>query len=117
MVTRIYDKKPNRQLMTCDRPPGYSFSVDLLKNFVLPCLLHVAFEIFSFLPLAFFIMKPKRRSCDLFGAPAPFSGSQLPTYREVGKAWRQSRLDLESENPGTKILNRQVAKHVIIQRI
>ena len=54
-------------------------------------------------------MKPKRSSNNLFGAADSLSGAQLPTFLDVGKAWRQCRLDMESENPGTNILNRQVA--------
>ena len=57
-------------------------------------------------------MKSKRLSFDLFGAAATFSGSQLPTYHDVGRQWRQCRLEMESANPGKKILNRNVAKDV-----
>ena len=54
----------------------------------------------------------KRRSNDLFGGPAPFSGATLPTHEDVGKAWKQSRLDLQSAASGSKITNHEVAKHV-----
>ena len=55
-------------------------------------------------------MPHKSRVNDLFGAPSNFYGSQLPTIREVGKQWRQCRLDLEAKYPGTKILNCSVAE-------
>ena len=76
-------------------------------------------ESFSFLSnypfcfLSYFVMKSKRRLNDLFGGAASFSGSQLPTYGDVGRQWRQSRLEMESANPGVKITNCQVAKQVL----
>ena len=33
---------------------------------------------------------------DLFSAPETFSGSQLPTFGEVGKQWRLSKQVLET---------------------
>ena len=69
--------------------------------------------LFSFRLVLFSLaMKPKRSSNSLFGAADSLSGAQLPTYLDVGKAWRQCRLDMESENPGTNILNRQIARKV-----
>ena len=54
----------------------------------------------------------KRRSNNLFGGPSSFSGATLLTYGEVGKQWVQTRIDLESLNPGTRITNVEVAKQV-----
>ena len=81
-------------LMLLSRSIGYHFHLLLYSLFI------------------YLAMRTKRNSRDLFGAAELFSGSQLPTYADVGKAWRQCRLDLESEKPGTKVLNRQVARKV-----
>ena len=59
-----------------------------------------------------FIAMKKRRSNNLFGGPSSFSGATLPTYGEVGKQWAQTRMDLESQNPGARITNVEVAKQV-----
>ena len=53
------------------------------------------------------------RSNDLFGAPESFSGGQLPTHLEVGKEWKQCRLDLEAADHGQRVCNPAVAKFVI----
>ena len=57
-------------------------------------------------------MRPPSRSNDLFGGAAHFSGSQLPSYEEVGRDWKASKLDLQTERPKEQILNRDVAKRV-----
>ena len=53
---------------------------------------------------------------DFFGAASTFSGCQLPTFREVGCQWKESRLQLEAdreEGNQEKIPNRDVARDVI----
>ena len=58
-------------------------------------------------------MRHKSRANDLFGGATHFSGSQLPTYEEVGKDWKACKLDLQTEKPKERILNRDVAKRVM----
>ena len=70
------------------------------------------FNLFFFYSFSARIMPHKSRANDLFGAPSNFSRAQLPTILEVGKQWRQCRLDLEAKYPGAKILNRSVAEEV-----
>ena len=66
-----------------------------------------------FLILTFFApMRHVSRSNDLFGGAAHFSGSQLPSYEEVGRDWKACKLDLQTERPKERILNRDVAKRV-----
>ena len=55
----------------------------------------------------------KRRSNDFFGGPTEFPGCQLPTYGDVGRRWKVSRLELEAKSPGKRIVNRAVAQDVI----
>ena len=57
-------------------------------------------------------MPRQRRSNSFFGGAGNFSGSQLPTYEELGEAWKASRLELEAEQPGSRVVNREVAKDV-----
>ena len=57
-------------------------------------------------------MPRKWWSSNLFGGPAPFVGSQLPTFGQVEKAWIHYRMELESSNPGRKTGNRDVARRV-----
>ena len=67
---------------------------------------------FHFFLHAFFCIM-KSRSDDFIGAPASFSGAQLPTHGDVARQWRQSRIELQEEHPGSLISNRDVAKKVI----
>ena len=55
----------------------------------------------------------KRRSNDFFGGPTEFPGCLLPTYGNVGRRWKVSRLELEAKSPGKRIVNRAVAQDVI----
>ena len=57
-------------------------------------------------------MRRKNRKSNLFGAPASFAGSQLPAFEDVGKQWAQSRIELQSEHPGTQVCNTAVAAKV-----
>ena len=66
------------------------------------------------------IMVKNKPSC--FGAPDDFSESKLPTYKEVGRQFLKSRIDLEAEaqkkeieenhEKTGKVSNRQVASRV-----
>ena len=47
-----------------------------------------------------------------FGKPENFGGGQLPTYRQVGRQFLQTKKDLQAQNLGTKILGHDVAKQV-----
>ena len=47
-----------------------------------------------------------------FGKPENFGGGQLPTYRQVGRQFLQTKKDLQAQNLGTKILDHDVAKQV-----
>ena len=58
-------------------------------------------------------MRRKSKVVDSIGEPAPFSGIKLPTNREVGQQWKQSRLDLQTDCPNTQIKNQDVAELVI----
>ena len=54
----------------------------------------------------------KKRRNSLFGGPSSFSGAALPTYEDVGKQWIQCRNDMESAEPGTRVVNSEIAKQV-----
>lgn len=67
----------------------------------------------------FQIMVKNKPSC--FGAPDDFSEARLPTYKEVGRQFLKSRIDLEAESQkkakendekGGKVSNREVASRV-----
>ena len=59
------------------------------------------------------IMRQTHRTTDLFGAPEAFSGSQLPTFSEVGKQWRFSKQVLETKHPGRIVSKWDIAREVI----
>ena len=72
--------------------------------------------VFSFLFMCFFAFDSfffimKHRSDDPIGGPAPLPRMQLPTYRDVARQWRQTRVDMQSAGPGV-VVNREVAKKV-----
>ena len=49
----------------------------------------------------------------IFGGASNFGGAQLPTYKQVGQQFQQTKLNLQAENSGKKVLDRDVAKKVI----
>jgi hypothetical protein len=59
-------------------------------------------------------MSRKTRGCpgSFFGAPADFNESQLPTYRDVGRQFLKTKVDLKSQFPNKKVTNREVALEV-----
>ena len=75
------------------------------------------FSLFKFFQLSFAVstslfLTMKHRSDNPMGAAVPLNDTQLPTHGDVGRQWRQSRMQMESEHPGKQVANREVAKRV-----
>ena len=57
----------------------------------------------------------KHRSDNPIGAAAPLPQSKLPTYGDVARQWRQTRVDMLKATPGKHVSNREVAKQVCFE--
>ena len=75
---------------------------------------HMLRKLFSFFHFFAFcsILRMKHRSDDPIGAPAPLPKRKLPTFADMARQWRQTRIDMQNAVPGTRVSNRAVAKTV-----